>query len=121
MKPNYKPFDIEAAKNGAKVITRDGRPARIICFDAKSLNNIIALVEDGGSEEPINVTPDGEYRPFFGPSNNDLFMVPVKREGWTVICHGLVLEPIIYERKEDAEKHCKEWPGSTVVKVEWEE
>ena len=27
---NYKPFDIEAAKNGAPVITRDGRPARII-------------------------------------------------------------------------------------------
>jgi len=28
-----KPFDIEAAKNGAKVERRDGKPVRIICYD----------------------------------------------------------------------------------------
>ena len=30
-----KPFDLEAYKNGAKVRTRDGHEARIICTDAK--------------------------------------------------------------------------------------
>ena len=36
MEKKLKPFDLEAAKAGAKVITRDGRPVRIICFDRKN-------------------------------------------------------------------------------------
>lgn len=32
---NYKPFNLEAAKNGAAVVTRKGFPVRIICFDKK--------------------------------------------------------------------------------------
>lgn len=32
---NLKPFDLEAAKAGKPVCTRDGRKARIICFNAK--------------------------------------------------------------------------------------
>ena len=34
-KLNLKEFDLEAAKAGKPVCTRDGRKARIICFDAK--------------------------------------------------------------------------------------
>lgn len=30
-----KPFDIEAAKKGIKVQTKNGLPARIICYDVK--------------------------------------------------------------------------------------
>lgn len=30
-----KPFDLEAAKQGKPVCTRDGRKARIVCFDLK--------------------------------------------------------------------------------------
>jgi hypothetical protein len=46
-KSNLKPFDLEAAKAGKPVCTRDGRKARIICFNAKTLCDypIIALVE----------------------------------------------------------------------------
>lgn len=32
-----KQFDLEAAKKGAKVCTRDGREARILCFDSKNV------------------------------------------------------------------------------------
>lgn len=132
MENNLKPFDLEAAKAGAPVVTRDGRPARIICFDAKSLNNIIALVEDGGSEEPISVTPDGEYSPCFGPSNNDLFMVTVKREGWVnmyktgcasgddILVHraGNIFKT--YEAAKDtATRECDTYIGT--FRVEWEE
>lgn len=44
----YKPFDLEQAKAGKPVCTRDGRKARIICFNAKTLCDypIIALVEN---------------------------------------------------------------------------
>lgn len=41
------PFDLEKAKNGAKVVTRNGNPVRIICFDridAKFEGCVVALV-----------------------------------------------------------------------------
>lgn len=34
-KLNLKPFDIQKAREGKPVCTRDGRKARIICFDCK--------------------------------------------------------------------------------------
>lgn len=36
MGQKFKPFDLEASKAGAPVMTRDGRPARILAFDVKS-------------------------------------------------------------------------------------
>ena len=48
-----KPFNVEAAKNGAKVETRDGDSVRILCYDRKSNNlninfPIIALTNHNG-------------------------------------------------------------------------
>lgn len=40
-----KPFDLQAAKNGAKVCTCDGRPVRIICYDRKGERPIVALID----------------------------------------------------------------------------
>ena len=47
-----KPFDLEKAKKGGIVCTRDGRNARIICFDLKSnsAHEIVALIEENGTE-----------------------------------------------------------------------
>lgn len=47
-KLNLKEFNLEAAKAGKPVCTRDGRKARIICFDTINKSNypIIALLED---------------------------------------------------------------------------
>jgi hypothetical protein len=79
----YKKFDLEAAKNGAPVITRDGRPARIICFDRKhNLNNIVALIENSeGVEVALLFYSGGEYYSDI-ESDNDLFIAPVKKNGW---------------------------------------
>lgn len=41
---NYKPFDLAQAKAGKPVITRDGSPARIVCFDRKSKYPIFGFV-----------------------------------------------------------------------------
>lgn len=43
-KLNLRPFDLEAAKAGKPVYTRDGRKVRIICFDAKCIKPIVALI-----------------------------------------------------------------------------
>lgn len=42
-----KPFDLEAAKKGAKLVTRLGRPVRIVCYDRVDIKKgapILALV-----------------------------------------------------------------------------
>ena len=60
------PFDLERAKRitnkseDGKIVTRDGRNVRIICWDAHRDNNIIALIEDKtGIEFPIFYVSEG--------------------------------------------------------------
>lgn len=65
-KSNLKPFDLEAAKAGKPVCTRDGRKARIICFNDKTLCDypIIALVENADNsiyEAAYSFSDKGEY------------------------------------------------------------
>ena len=70
-----KPFDLNAAKDGKSVCTKDGRPARIICFDTKGgIYPIIALVEDNGWEVTIHYNEEG--RSCNKDSNEDLMMAP---------------------------------------------
>lgn len=74
------PFEVELAKkisNGeadGKIVTRDGRSVRIICFDAHCEDNIVALVEDSlGLESTFNYLNDGKF--FFGDEKEcDLFI-----------------------------------------------
>lgn len=55
-----KDFDLEAAKRGAAVCTRDGKPVRILCFNrAGSMYPIIALRTIGESEAFSSYTEDG--------------------------------------------------------------
>lgn len=49
------PFDIEKAKQGAKLVTRDGKPARIVCWDVKDIQYpIIAIVKGVGEKEYVS-------------------------------------------------------------------
>lgn len=71
------PFDLEAAKRGEPVITRDGRPARIVCFDMNGTEgNIVALItdDDGNESESVHYD-DGVWLPG-SETNCDLFMAP---------------------------------------------
>lgn len=60
------PFDLERAKRitnkseDGKIVTRDGRNVRIVCFDVKNEDSILALVEDEtGIEFPIFYMSEG--------------------------------------------------------------
>lgn len=57
------PFTLEAwlADKSQRVETRDGRPARIICTDAKAYDGacVIALIPGYGGEEAYQFFPDG--------------------------------------------------------------
>ena len=58
-KLNLKPFDIQKAREGKPVCTRDGRNVRIICFDAKGDYPIVALIESGNIEGVQQYMIDG--------------------------------------------------------------
>lgn len=98
-KLNLKPFDIQKAREGKPVCTRDGRKARIICFDAKGDKPIIALVEMGTAETPNNYPIDGKAIST-KETPCDLMMLPEKKEGWVKIRKDINL----YNTKEDADR-----------------
>ena len=81
-KINLKPFDIHKAKAGKPVCTRDGRKARIICFDAEGEHPIIALVTDGVQESPYNYSKEGYYHTEGVETMVDLMMASEKKTGW---------------------------------------
>lgn len=121
-KLNLKPFDLEAAKAGKPVCTRDGRKARIICFDAKCNKPIVALIYDCNKETVLQYLENGRF--FVDQIDKyDLMMLPQKKEGWiniykdfedTVCC--------AYLTKEDALKNRSIEDGYiTTIKIEWEE
>lgn len=73
------PFDIELAKkitNGevkGRIVTRDGRSVRIVCFDARCEDNIIALVTTGDEEYTRQYPNDGHLL-HNGTTEADLFI-----------------------------------------------
>ena len=126
-KLNLKPFDIQKAREGKPVCTRDGRKVRIICFDAKRKDekSIIALVpskEYLGFEDLIAYPDNGNY--YGGHENDgDLMMLPEKKEGWVNVYKSLGVITFShnpYATKEEAIKDKDNYYVDT-IKVEWEE
>ena len=120
-KLNLKPFDIQKAREGKPVCTRDGKKARIICFDAKRKDkkSIIALVPSRdypGFEDLIAYPNNGNYHG--GHENDgDLMMLPEKRSGWAKIRKDINL----YNTKEEADRKMIGNDDYVTAKVFWEE
>lgn len=62
-------------------VTRDGRPARVICTDKCDLEGkaVIALVEEGDDEALLSYYPDGRFLEF-AKVCADLFNAPAPRQ-----------------------------------------
>lgn len=117
-----KPFDLEKAKKGAEVCTRDGHKARIVCYDTKGEYPIAALVEENGQERSYLYTQEGGFHAKGYTHTKDLMLVTKKHEGWVVVLDGAYIGCHIYDTKEEAIELCKETEGYiTVAKIEWEE
>lgn len=133
-----KPFDIELAKQGKPVCTRDGRPVRILCYNFKSLENtpIVALIRLNEHQEGVvHYYIDGKHFEN-GINDLDLMMVSGQKEGWINVCrdrednkpfchHGK-----IFETKEDARAYLKQMATMApktfpnvieTVQIYWEE
>ena len=114
---NLRPFDLQKAREGKPVCTRDGRKARLICFDKKGAYPIVALVNDYNEEEYIKNYDEFGKKFIGGETSDDLMMLPEKKEGWIN-----VYKERCYETKEEAIRHIA--PGThyiDTIRVEWED
>ena len=110
-----------------KVVTRDGRSARIICTNRLDENYpVLALVKDEDYETCYSYTTFGKlYTNQTTDCELDLFFAPEKKSAWinlykmnSIISPG----PRVYNTKEEAESAAgdKSYYIST-IKIEWEE
>ena len=75
MKTKLVPFDIERAKNGAKVVTRKGLPAKIVDYPIKNeIYPILGLILVDGKEFPLLFTKTGNQYKNCTESRYDLFI-----------------------------------------------
>ena len=111
-----------------KVVTRDGKPVRIICTDRKGLDvkPIVALITLPNGDEVIKTFWDNGIETAGSEDKNDLFFIPEKHEGWIIINKWPDGERdtngIIYDTELDIPN--KPQVGThrvATVKVEWEE
>lgn len=124
-KLNLKEFNLEAAKAGKPVCTRDGRKARIICFDLNNKNfPIVAIINCDSEENAYQYDIDG----ICDEHDNNLnpMMSPEKKEGYVNIYTNPRVgdrysSNIIFPSKEEQgiTKSLGNYINTT--KIEWEE
>lgn len=124
-----KQFNLEEyLKNPSrKVVTGDGRNARIICTDAKGDFPIVALMEtpDGSIEFPHKFKNNGHSLYCDEDYYLNLFFVQEKHEGWVNLYRGaldVTYAGCVYTIEKEAREHIDD-PQRYVatVKIEWEE
>lgn len=80
MKTKQIPFDLEKAKAGAKVVTRDGRDVRIVCWDVKDeVFPIVAIISNKEGEDVEIYTSNGKVIPQ-AEMNGDLLLLEEVQE-----------------------------------------
>lgn len=120
-----KHFDLqEYLKNpDRKLVTRDGRSARIICTDRLDSYPVVGLIRIGDCDEVCTYTKDGE-RYTQREDKYDLFFAPEKKEGWVNLfkINSTITTGEVYNTKEEAKSAVVGSLGYiSTVKVEWEE
>ena len=119
-----KQFSLEEyLKNPSKkVVTRDGRSARIRCTDRiDPYFPIVALISTESGEDIVEYTSNGLH--WLGAKTDyDLFFAPEKHEGWVNIYPGPFTGVVVYKTEEDA-KHGANADAKVIatIKIEWEE
>lgn len=124
-----KPFNLEYAKAGRPVCTRDGRDARILCFDFKSRSHhIVAAVSNSQGKEHIEVFNDNGRR--FNNNiedYNDLMMKGEYKKGYVALYKPslntkcVAYATNVYETLEELKEEINMDSCLDIVEVEWEE
>jgi len=120
-----KPFDLEKAKSGHPLITRDGRKAKFIAHvpECDDLYRVLVYVE--GAKQVWNFTESGTVIRSSGQPQ-DLFIAVEKKTGWVNIYPPAVYSSeyrtmgLIFPSKEQADNSTRA-DRLACVQVSWEE
>ena len=123
-----KPFNLEEyLKNpDREVVTRDGRPVRIICTDRKGLYTkpVIALITLPNGDEGIKTFWDNGIETAGSEYENDLFFAPTKHTDYINLYRDESVYFLggVYTSEEYAKNIAR---GNdqyiTTIRVEWEQ
>ena len=118
-----KPFSIKEHLEHPewKVVTREGRPVRILCTDLDDNDYPVAAVV--GNFHVDKYTAEGLFHAG-RETKYDLFFASEKHEGWVNIIRDMVHNEVycgnmIYASKEEAERIANNATLAT-AKIEWE-
>ena len=121
-----KPFNLEEyLKNPSlKIVTREGKDARIICTDAKGKYPIVALIKSQNIEYPSVFTNKGKYV-LHTQHPDDLFFASEKKERWINLYYNKVRNQVyfgkIFKTEEKAKKIGKSQNNYVItIPIEWE-
>lgn len=122
-----KEFDLEKAKAGMPIITRDGRQAKLIGEREHPEYPIIALTRERDGIESVYVfTCDGRNCTY-KLTNEDLFMAPIvhkKYANFYLNNEDFYDLGEVYDSKDDAVRHImdsEELKYIKTIEIEWEE
>ena len=120
---NLKPFDIQKAREGKPVCTRDGRKVRVLCYDFKQNEEypILVAVEDKDGKERAMLYSNGGISEIYKSRNYELAMLLEKKERWVNVYKGGLLNTKYYSSKEEAVSKASQTDYIDTVKIEWEE
>lgn len=112
-----RPFDLEAAKAGKPVITREGNPVRLVCFDMQRDQPILGLIKNGTGKEEVNSWgSNGSYWHDNSGSGNDLLMAPEEITLWINLyksgVSGTICAAVPFKSQEVAEANAKRPDGT---------
>lgn len=126
-KLNLKPFDIQKAREGKPVCTRDGRKAIFLTTLSNKNFPVVAIVCCGQEENIYQYDINGVCDEH--DNNLDLMMLPEKKEGWVNVyrdCDGanITKDDNIYSSKDAAIASAQiidreNYVATTIIK--WEE
>ena len=125
---NLKPFDLQKAKEGKPVCTRDGRKAVFLTTLQNKRFPVVAVVNCGQEEEVYQYDINGIYDE--NDEALDLMMLSEKKEGWVNIYRDIdnnipyTENGNIYSSRDKAKESAKMLNMKTyidTIKVEWEE
>ena len=99
-----RPFNLEEAKAGKPVVTRDGRDAVILAFDISGSYPMLGYYISSGCKKEATWDYDGNF--YQGNDSRDLFMKSETKTGWVNLykyLDGVVFATgRAYETREEA-------------------
>ena len=117
-----KPFSIKEHLEHPdwKVVTREGKPVRILCTDLDDNDYPVAAAIRNRHTDKF--TADGLFQDG-EETKYDLFFAPEKHEGWVNLYHSSILNEIYSSKVYASEEDAKQYAGESIatIKVEWEE